>query len=59
MKRWQGEFVLKSRAYKLVIISLILVTLMFDSGVIFKEIRSWSILGVKENTRVTYIEGET
>ena len=32
--------------YKLVIISLILVTLMFDSGVILlREIRCWSLLG--------------
>ena len=34
--------------YKLVIISLILMTLMFDSGVIlYGEIRSWSLLRVK------------
>ena len=34
--------------YKLVIISLILVTLMFDSGVIlWGEIRSWSLLMVE------------
>ena len=35
--------------YKLLVISLILVTLMFDSGVILKgEIWSWSLLGVIE-----------
>ena len=34
--------------YTLLVISLILVTLMFDSGVILKgEIWSWSLLGVK------------
>ena len=34
--------------YELVITSLILMTLMFDSGVIlWGEIRSWSLLGVK------------
>ena len=34
--------------YKLLIISLILVTLMFDSGVIlWGEIRGWPLLGVK------------
>ena len=41
---WQGEFVYQSRGFQLVIISFILKTLMFDSGVILKgEIRCQSL----------------
>ena len=42
----RGTVFKNQELYKLVIVSLILVTLMFDSGVILLgEIRSWSLLG--------------
>ena len=42
----RGTVFKNQELYKLVIISLILVTLMFDSGVILLgEIRCWSLLG--------------
>ena len=41
----RGTVFKNQELYKLVIISLILVTLLFDSGVIlWGEIRSWSLL---------------
>ena len=44
----RGNVLKNQELYKLVIISLILVTLMFDSGVIlWGEIRSWSLLVVE------------
>ena len=48
LKCRQGEFVKQSRDSSVIIISFILITLMFDSGVILKgEIRCWSLSGIK------------
>ena len=50
---WQGEFVLR-----LIIVFFILMTIMFDSGMILKgEIRCPSVLGIKgsKDNDITYI----
>ena len=42
------SFFKNQELYKLLVISLILVPLMFDSGVVLKEeIKGWSLFGVK------------